>query len=68
MLEGNSEARSVPVVRAFCSGGHAGAIPIEHVIVIIKQNYAFDNYFGSIPDWDHAQVDGRGDVAGSQRR
>jgi phospholipase C len=33
------------------SGGSAGttAMPIEHVIVIIKENHTFDNYFGSFP-------------------
>src|SRR5262245_39471021 len=36
------------------AGGSAGAgggvqTPIEHVIVIIKENHTFDNYFGSFP-------------------
>src|SRR5260370_36716783 len=26
-----------------------GAFPIEHVIVIVKENHTFDNYFGSFP-------------------
>ncbi|MCL2448127.1 MAG: hypothetical protein FWD17_04180, partial [Polyangiaceae bacterium] len=25
------------------------AIPIKHVIVVIKENHTFDNYFGSFP-------------------
>ncbi len=33
------------------SGGAGGSvpIPIEHVIVIVKENHTFDNYFGSFP-------------------
>jgi phospholipase C len=31
-------------------GADAGlAIPIHHVLVIIKENHTFDNYFGSFP-------------------
>src|SRR5260370_22535764 len=26
-----------------------GGFPIEHVIVIVKENHTFDNYFGSFP-------------------
>ena len=28
-------------------GGTAG--PIEHVVLIIKENHSFDNYFGTLP-------------------
>lgn len=33
------------------TGGQGGTapIPIEHVIVIVKENHTFDNYFGSFP-------------------
>ncbi len=27
----------------------AGAMPIKHVVVVIKENHTFDNYFGSFP-------------------
>ena len=27
----------------------AGARPIEHVVIIVKENHAFDNYFGTFP-------------------
>jgi len=30
------------------SGG-SGGYPIEHIIVIVKENHTFDNYFGSFP-------------------
>jgi phospholipase C len=29
--------------------GPASAFPIKHVIVIVKENHTFDNYFGSFP-------------------
>src|SRR5215813_11892408 len=28
------------------------AIPIKHVVVVIKENHTFDNYFGSFPGAD----------------
>ena len=27
----------------------AATIPIKHVVVIVKENHTFDNYFGSFP-------------------
>jgi phospholipase C len=30
-------------------GGSASTFPIKHVIVIVKENHTFDNYFGSFP-------------------
>jgi phospholipase C len=30
-------------------GGAAPALPIHHVVVIVKENHTFDNYFGSFP-------------------
>jgi phospholipase C len=30
----------------------AGSMPIQHVIVIVKENHTFDNYFGSFPGAD----------------
>jgi phospholipase C len=30
-------------------GGFVGQFPIQHVIVIVKENHTFDNYFGSFP-------------------
>jgi phospholipase C len=29
--------------------GYTGPIPIKHVVVIVKENHTFDNYFGSFP-------------------
>ncbi len=29
--------------------GGTGPVPIEHIIVIVKENHTFDNYFGSFP-------------------
>ena len=29
--------------------GYDGPIPIKHVVVIVKENHTFDNYFGSFP-------------------
>src|SRR5262252_6898793 len=28
------------------------ALPIQHVVVIVKENHTFDNYFGSFPGAD----------------
>ncbi len=30
-------------------GGEAGTMPIKHVVVIVKENHTFDNYFGTFP-------------------
>src|SRR2546430_8465215 len=30
----------------------AGSTPIQHVFVVMKENHAFDNYFGSFPGAD----------------
>jgi len=30
--------------------------PIEHVVIIIKENHSFDNYFGSFPGVNGAKV------------
>src|SRR5471030_2605457 len=30
-------------------GASPSAYPIEHVIVIVKENHTFDNYFGTFP-------------------
>jgi phospholipase C len=34
----------------------AGKGPIEHVVLIIKENHAFDNYFGTFPGANGAQM------------
>jgi phospholipase C len=31
-------------------GGSDGGIPIRHVIIVIKENHTFDNYFGTFPN------------------
>ena len=34
-------------------------VPIKHVIIIVKENHTFDNYFGSFPGVDGTlQADG----------
>ena len=35
-----------------CSKGKTSLYPIDHVIVIVKENHTFDNYFGSFPGAD----------------
>src|SRR5215468_10524273 len=32
--------------------GPPAAIPIKHVVVVVKENHTFDNYFGSFPGAD----------------
>ena len=34
---------------AAVDAGYDGPIPIKHVVVIVKENHTFDNYFGSFP-------------------
>ena len=34
------------------SDGPATTVPIKHIVVIIKENHTFDNYFGSFPGAD----------------
>ncbi len=29
--------------------GYTGPIPIKHVVIIVKENHTFDNYFGTFP-------------------
>jgi len=38
-----------PDVRPKPGGGKAAAKPIEHVVIIVKENHTFDNYFGTFP-------------------
>jgi phospholipase C len=40
-----------PIADGADDGGNSGPIstPIKHVIVIVKENHTFDNYFGSFP-------------------
>jgi phospholipase C len=33
-----------------------GTFPIDHVIVVVKENHTFDNYFGSFPGAEGTQV------------
>src|SRR3974390_691318 len=35
--------------RPAAGAGKAAANPIEHVVIIIKENHSFDNYFGTYP-------------------
>jgi phospholipase C len=37
------------------SGGGGASRPIEHVVVIVKENHTFDNYFGSFPGAEGTQ-------------
>ncbi len=34
----------------------ASAVPIKHVVVVVKENHTFDNYFGSFPGADGATL------------
>ena len=31
-------------------------MPIEHVVIIVKENHTFDNYFGTLPGADGQQL------------
>jgi hypothetical protein len=31
-------------------------MPIEHVVIIVKENHIFDNYFGTLPGADGQQL------------
>src|SRR5512147_1768288 len=33
-----------------------GTFPIDHVIVVVKENHTFDNYFGSFPGAEGTQM------------
>jgi phospholipase C len=35
-----------------------GQIPIDHVIILIQENRAFDHYFGRMPQYGQIEVDG----------
>jgi phospholipase C len=35
-----------------CSGKRESAYPIDHIVVFVKENHTFDNYFGSFPGAD----------------
>ncbi len=39
---------------AACSKGKSSRYPVDHVVVIVKENHTFDNYFGSFPGADGA--------------
>jgi len=30
--------------------------PIQHVVIIVKENHSFDNYFGSFPGVNGAKI------------
>ena len=50
---------------ASSGGGGSASTPIKHVVVIVKENHTFDNYFGSFPGAEGTttcQLDGRHDV------
>src|SRR3954468_287147 len=42
-------APDAPVVTVDAAPGAPVPIPIKHVVVILKENHTFDNYFGSFP-------------------
>ena len=46
-LAGCTQSRAAPPKERDASA--APAIPIEHVVVIVKENHTFDNYFGTFP-------------------
>ncbi len=37
---------------------HGASIPIDHIVVLMQENHSFDNYFGRLPAFGHADVDG----------
>ena len=42
----------MPDARTVEPDGPPAALPIKHVVVIVKENHTFDNYFGSFPGAD----------------
>ena len=44
--------RARPAPRAHEAAAPAPSIPIRHVVVIVKENHSFDNYFGTFPGAD----------------
>ena len=48
---GPADAGAVPDAGPAADGGPV-SFPIDHVIVIVKENHTFDNYFGSFPGAD----------------
>src|SRR5438552_12009422 len=40
---------SPPVPDAASADATPQAIPIKHVVIIVKENHTFDNYFGAFP-------------------
>ncbi len=47
--------------------GSACAIPIKHVIVIVKENHTFDNYFGAFPGAEGTLTSGGQNVCRSSK-
>lgn len=47
-----SRALALVLIATACSGKRHGGYPIDHVVVIVKENHTFDNYFGSFPGAD----------------
>jgi len=39
--------------------GQAPALPIKHVVVILRENHSYDNYFGTFPQGDGKTAGGR---------
>jgi len=55
----DARAPDAPLVDAAPGDGGELAIPIDHVIIIVKENHTFDNYFGSFPGAEGTPSRGR---------
>ena len=64
--DGGSAGDGNGVPDAGCVGS-ACAIPIKHVIVIVKENHTFDNYFGAFPGAEGTLTSGGPNVCRSSK-
>ncbi len=58
--DGPDAPGATPIAGALVAAPIPIPIPIKHVVVIVKENHTFDNYFGSFPGArGHADADGQ---------
>ena len=47
--DGSNTSSDGPLVHGDLGTVSTGGIPIKHIVVVVKENHTFDNYFGSFP-------------------
>jgi phospholipase C len=47
---------AAPAAKSAGRGAATGATPIAHVVLIVKENHSFDNYFGTFPGANGARL------------